>query len=89
MKKETVRMKRNVAAYLLLLAMGFTGISQSFQKTFDIPYDGRVLPADDLHPYKIRDGLYMAGDLRMGQSLVVRAIKDGIDCADAIDKDFI
>ena len=32
--------------------------------------------------------IYACGDARMGQSLVVWAIKDGIECAKAITKDF-
>ena len=39
--------------------------------------------------HRIASGLYAAGDMRTGQSLVVRAIADGKAAAEEIDADLM
>jgi hypothetical protein len=54
-----------------LLAMGFTGANEAVKKAFD----GRTEA----------DGLFLCGDMRTGQSLVVKAMADGLAVAEKID----
>ena len=67
-------------ADLVLLAMGFTGA----------PPDGIVAKAGvalgEAGRYETsRPGVYACGDMRRGQSLVVWAIREGRECADAVN----
>jgi glutamate synthase (NADPH/NADH) small chain len=64
-------------ADLVLLAMGFTG-----------PLTGGVVPAEGLSRSgyaTARSGIFACGDARRGQSLIVWAIREGRDCAAAVD----
>ena len=55
-----------------------------------VNYDGRGnvdCSIDDQNAYKTSvDGIFSAGDMRRGQSLVVWAIREGRQCAKAVDK---
>ena len=88
---ETVRLKRTpegrmepipgseriVPCDLLLIAAGFIGCEEQTLRTLSLEADarGRVLPADGSHA--LGGSWFSAGDLRTGQSLVVRAVADG------------
>ncbi|MBQ9307521.1 MAG: glutamate synthase subunit beta [Clostridia bacterium] len=76
---------RTVPCDMMLLAMGFVGCDPVTQEAFDLPSDtrGRILQEN----YRVRDRLYVTGDARTGQSLVVRAIADGLACAQAVHRD--
>ena len=67
-------------ADLVLLAMGFTGPRE----------DGIVGKTDAQLPragYQTsRPGIFACGDMRRGQSLVVWAIREGRECAEAVDR---
>ena len=69
-----------IPADLVLLAMGFLGS----------PADGVVGKAGaeiDRNSYATsRSGVFACGDMRRGQSLVVWAIREGRECAKAIDR---
>ena len=70
---------------LLLIAAGFTGCEEGTLSKFSLAADqrGRLLPPDGSHHL---DGkLFSAGDMRTGQSLVVRAIADGRKAAREIN----
>ncbi|MBR6089942.1 MAG: glutamate synthase subunit beta [Anaerolineaceae bacterium] len=62
---------------LLLIAAGFTGCEKSTADTFNILLDqrGNMMPGDRSH--HIKENIFSAGDMRTGQSLVVRALADG------------
>ena len=62
---------------LLLIAAGFVGCEESTLARFALSADqrGRLLPADGSH--RLGGNLFSAGDMRTGQSLVVRALADG------------
>ena len=62
---------------LLLIAAGFTGCERETAEKFAAPLDqrGNMMPADGSH--HLKDNLFSAGDMRTGQSLVVRALADG------------
>ena len=62
---------------LLLIAAGFVGCEAMTAQTFHLSRNqrGNLMPADGSH--HLRDNLFSAGDMRTGQSLVVRALADG------------
>lgn len=62
---------------LLLIAAGFTGCEAQTADTFGVTPDarGRAMPGDGSH--HLAGNLFSAGDMRTGQSLVVRALADG------------
>jgi glutamate synthase (NADPH) small chain len=79
-------------ADLVLLAMGFSGpVEDDVVKEMDLPVIARGrfkgLEAND-RDYRIRgrDKLFVAGDMRRGQSLVVWAIREGRQAAASIDR---
>ena len=77
-----------IEADLVLLAMGFLGpIKEQYMKKSQLKFDsrGNVL-ANDEHYHTSLEGVFAAGDMRRGQSLVVWAIREGRQAAHAIDK---
>ena len=70
---------------LLLIAAGFVGCEEKTLERFALHADarGRLLPEDGTHA--LGGKLFSAGDMRTGQSLVVRALADGRDAAREID----
>jgi len=74
-------------ADLVLLAMGFLGPRRGAlldQAGVEMDPRGNVL-ANTVEYRTSRDGLFAAGDMRRGQSLVVWAIREGRQCARAVD----
>ena len=71
--------ERVLPAQLVLIAMGFTGPEESLFEAFGIG-------ARTGHRAETSHGtpVYLAGDCRMGSSLVVRAIADGLACAEEL-----
>ena len=79
--------EKTVDCDLVLLAMGFTGPVQDGMVTelgLDLDPRGNVF-ADDFSYKASMDKVFTAGDMRRGQSLVVWAIREGRQCARAID----
>ena len=70
---------------LLLIAAGFIGCEEKTLAGFSLSADerGLLLPADGSHHLGGR--LFAAGDMRTGQSLVVRALADGRAAAREVD----
>ena len=99
MSITTVRLERNAQGQfvpvagsektlpcgLLLIAAGFVGCDESTLVRFSLTADsrGRLLPPDGTH--HLGGKLFSAGDMRTGQSLVVRALADGRAAAKEID----
>ena len=71
---------------LLLIAAGFVGCEERTLERFALKADsrGRLLPEDGSHHLSGR--LFSAGDMRNGQSLVVRALADGRAAAKEVDE---
>lgn len=62
----------------LIIAMGFLGTSDSDLANYKLDsINNRI----KLNNYNYDDKTFVCGDMKNGQSLVVIAIKDGIDCA--------
>ncbi len=75
-------------AELVLLAMGFVHpVHEGMIKTLGLELDQRGNVKADTERYQTsRPKIFAAGDMRRGQSLVVWAIREGRQCAHAIDK---
>jgi glutamate synthase (NADPH/NADH) small chain len=75
-----------IDADLVLLAMGFTGpVRSGLVEQLGVKLDMRGNVATDENYQTSVPGVYAAGDLRRGQSLVVWAIAEGRKAARAID----
>ncbi len=77
-----------VPAELALIAAGFLGSESYITKAFGVETDARSNVKAKGHRTSVGN-IYVAGDMHTGQSLVVRAIRDGIDCAREVDKDLM
>ena len=77
-------------ADLVLLAMGFMGPQQTILDKFLIEKDKRgnakASTEGDKAYFTSRGKVFAAGDMRRGQSLVVWAIREGRQCARAVDE---
>ncbi len=73
---------------LLLIAAGFVGCDSSTLNAFSLTADprGRLMPQDQSHA--LGGKLFSAGDMRTGQSLVVRALADGRAAAKEVQQFF-
>jgi len=76
-------------ADLVLLAMGFLGPQVSMLDAFGVEKDARSNAKADTEGARSYatsvDKVFAAGDIRRGQSLVVWAIREGRQCARAVD----
>jgi glutamate synthase (NADPH/NADH) small chain len=77
-----------IEADLVLLAMGFLHpVHEGMVKSLGVALDPRGnVSADTLAYQTSLPKIFTAGDMRRGQSLVVWAIREGRQCAHAIDK---
>ena len=65
----------------LIIAMGFLGTLDDDAKSYNIKTNRNRISLND---FNYDNNIYVCGDMKNGQSLVVVAIKDGIDCATKI-----
>jgi glutamate synthase (NADPH/NADH) small chain len=79
-----------IPADLVLLAMGFVSPVQSLLKEFGVQKDARGNARADTEGAQAYatsvHKVFAAGDMRRGQSLVVWAIREGRQCARAVDE---
>jgi glutamate synthase (NADPH/NADH) small chain len=77
-----------IPADLVLLAMGFTNpILDGIDEALGLELDVRKnVKANDVDYLTTAPGVFVAGDMRRGQSLVVWAIREGRQAAHSIDK---
>ena len=76
-----------IEADLVLLAMGFTGpVKNRLLQDFGVEFDQRGNIKTDFAHRTTVEGVFAAGDARRGQSLIVWAIREGRDAADAINQ---
>ncbi|HEX2943991.1 MAG TPA: glutamate synthase subunit beta, partial [Rhodopila sp.] len=87
MMKEVPGSGFTLKADLVLLAMGFLGPRRgALLEQAGVTLDARGnVQADTVKYQTSRDRLFTAGDMRRGQSLVVWAIREGRQCARAVD----
>ena len=77
-------------ADLVLLAMGFTApVANVLLSELGVQLDNRGNVAapetGDRRYHTSQEGIFTAGDMRRGQSLIVWAIREGRRCAQAVD----
>ena len=85
---EIVDSEFEVKADLVLLAMGYLHpVHQGMLDELGVRYDARGNVAADTDSYRTSAAkIFAAGDTRRGQSLVVWAIREGRQCARAVDE---
>ena len=77
-----------IPAGLVLLAMGFVHpVHEGMLRELNVALDPRGNVRADTHGYQTSlNKVFSAGDMRRGQSLVVWAIREGRQCARAVDE---
>ena len=79
-----------VDAELVLIAAGFLGSESYVTEAFGVNTDARTNVATGMNTHLTNaENVYAAGDMHSGQSLVVRAIREGVDCAKEVDADLM
>ena len=79
--------EKEIKADVLIIAAGFLGTDKKIADAFKISLDERLRVKTQNGKYKTNaDKVFTAGDMHMGQSLVVRAIAEGRRCAREIDE---
>lgn len=74
-------------ADIVLLSMGFVGPEMSTNKQVETNNRGNIKTTKpDSYKYNDDDKIFVAGDCRRGQSLIVWAIQEGRKCARSIDE---
>ena len=88
--QEVAGSEFEMKADLVLLAMGFVSPEQKVLEAFGVEKDARnnaKATTDGEGCYKTSvNKVFAAGDMRRGQSLVVWAIREGRQCARAVDE---
>jgi len=88
--QEVAGTEKMIPADLVLLAMGFVSPLQSLLEEFGVARDARgnaKAPTEGPGAYVTSvPKVFAAGDMRRGQSLVVWAIREGRQCARAVDE---
>jgi len=84
---EIVGSEFEIKADLVLLAMGFVGpVREGMLQQLGVAHDPRGNVRADTEDYQTSvPKVFAAGDMRRGQSLVVWAIREGRQCARAVD----
>jgi glutamate synthase (NADPH/NADH) small chain len=78
---------QEIPAQLVLLAMGFLGPQQDgLLEELGVELDPRTNVARDDEFASSVDGVFVAGDMGRGQSLIVWAIAEGRSCAASVDR---
>ncbi len=85
--KEIDGSEEIIPCEICLIAAGFLGCQSYVAETFGVELDGRtnVKTAVNSHATNVPK-VFTAGDMHIGQSLVVRAIREGRDAAAEVDK---
>ena len=87
MMKPVEGSEHTVEAELVLIAAGFLGSEKYVTDAFGTETDARSNIASQPGKHGTsKENVFTAGDVHSGQSLVVRAIRDGRDCAREVDE---
>lgn len=98
---EVLNSKKEIKADFLIEAIGFSGCEDLLQDEFSkigIEFENDLVKTNDFRvilnlkkseAYKnYINKIYVCGDCKIGPSLVVTAIKEGVECAKKLDYDF-
>jgi glutamate synthase (NADPH/NADH) small chain len=77
--------ERELEADLVLLAMGFVHPERQIAASLGLDLDPRGNVAAPAYATS-REGVFVCGDARRGQSLIVWAINEGRECAEAVER---
>lgn len=78
--------EKPISAEMVLIAAGFLGSQPYVTEAFKVEVDGRTNVRTEDGAYETSvPGVFSAGDMRRGQSLVVWAIEEGRQAAKAVD----
>lgn len=85
--KETAGSERVMDCELVLIAAGFLGTQKYVADAFQVELDGRTNVKTDGGSFATNvENVFAAGDMHTGQSLVVKAIRQGRECAREVDE---
>jgi glutamate synthase (NADPH/NADH) small chain len=84
--KELPGTLRTIPADLVLLALGFTGPEKPMLEQLGVKLDDRSNVWTDENKMTSVPGIFAAGDMSRGQSLVVWAIREGRIAAQSVDR---
>ena len=79
--KDIPNTKEYLDCDYLIIAMGFLGTKDSDAESYGLNHNRNRITLDN---FKYSDKISVCGDMKNGQSLVVIALKDGLDCANQI-----
>ncbi|WP_420570977.1 glutamate synthase subunit beta [Kordia sp.] len=84
--KEIPNTEKHWECDLVLLALGFTGAEKTLAEAFELEMDFRSnIKATTKNYATSQSGIFTAGDMRRGQSLIVWAISEGRQAAHHVD----
>ena len=87
MPKEIPGSEEIIPCQLCLIAAGFLGAQQYVADAFGAALNSRTNIATDSGKFSASsEKVFTAGDMHIGQSLVVRAIREGRDAAREVDE---
>ena len=85
--KEVPGSEQTLPADVVLIAAGFLGSQKYVTEAFKVETDERTNVKTALGAYETNvKNIFAAGDMRRGQSLVVWAIREGMEAARAVDE---
>ncbi len=85
--KEIPGSEQVIEAQIVLIAAGFLGSQKYVTDAFKVEVNERTNVKTDAHKYATSvPNVFTAGDMHTGQSLVVKAIREGRECARAVDE---
>ncbi len=82
--EEVPGSERTIPCNMVLIAAGFVGCDPATADSFHLPLTQRGTPQTLEDSHKVSSRMFAAGDTYTGQSLVVRAIADGLKAADEV-----
>lgn len=77
--------EKEYPADLVLIAIGFTGPKEEIFKAFEVKHNKRIHNPKTMTFDTSKDNVFISGDMRRGQSLVVWALQEGKLASKAID----
>ena len=85
--KEIEGSEKMLDADIVLIAAGFLGSQKYVTDAFKVEMDGRTNVQTEPGRFRTSvDRVFTAGDMHTGQSLVVKAIRQGRECAREVDE---
>ena len=85
--KEVEGSEQTLEAQLVLIAAGFLGSQKYVTDAFKVETDQRTNVKTEQGSFRTNvENVFTAGDMHTGQSLVVKAIRQGRECAREVDE---